>query len=179
MVAQATKLSKLYIKTIFSSILGREPPPESEPVENFDLVFLSLADLLNQLRFLQHEQRIYLLQEITPALPRLSEDLLQIVFADGKFCTWTGKTGFVDLSAGADVDPIPAAPVETIGYNLNELVRRNILKIEHRNGFHVETNAAGSVEESEDFCVNYTDAVSGPVRDGGNELGSGHNHAGS
>lgn len=180
MVAKATRLSKLHVKTAFSTVLGRKPPGDNDVATVFDAGFLLLLDLFEQLKFLLPEQRTLLISETAQLLNRLDgEELLQIVFIDGRFCTWTGKMGFLGLISGENVETLPMPPLETIGYNLRELIRRNILQIENRNGLNVETNDAGNMDESEDICVSATDPVSRQVRDGGADMGPGDNNAGN
>lgn len=150
-VTDLLKLSKLQIRTLFTSVLGRPGlPADSEPLDDEAKLFLLVADLLEKLGFLKAEQRTLILTELrarsvaAECLPCLN----QLAFADNRYCTWTGHTGWLDLETGDVADTLPHPPIETIGYNLNELVRRATYCIEARSGMHVKRPDAKLVEES-------------------------------
>lgn len=176
MVTRALKLSKLQIRTLFLTAL-REPMPKDEDlVRDNDpfLMVLVFAELLERLAFLLPEQRSAILTEIWVDLfntDACNNQFNQIVFVDSQFCTWTGETGFLDLTSGEWADELTHPAMETIGYNLNELYRREKLRIEKRSGFHVKKHSAGSVEEPGDLRLSLADDVHRPVRLGSPVVG--------
>ena len=150
MVTGLLKLSKLQIRSLFTTILGwTEPPAENTPLDPESKLFILLADLLEKLAFLQPEQRLLILTELRNRT--LDGDcvacLNQLAFADNQYCTWTGQTGWLDLESGDVIANLAHPPIETIGYNLNELVRRATYCIEARSGLHVKKPDAGPVEK--------------------------------
>lgn len=103
--------------------------------------------MLERLAFLKPSQRQAILLEYDEqfAAVTTSTPWRQLVFADGNWCTWTGHTGWFDLTTGETAIELPAPPVETIGYNLVTLYARAMSQIEKRrqNAEH----PAGSVEK--------------------------------
>jgi len=163
MVMRVIALSKLQIRSIFNTILRVELPNENAPLADNDIFILLVADMLQRLGFLQAEQRVLILTQLTPVFADQEGEecatcLKQLVFADNQFCTWTGHTGFTDLRTGEALEMIPHPPMETIAYNLGELYRRGVLQIEKRAGMHVKHNA-NSVDESGDVWQRATDVV--------------------
>lgn len=162
MVTQAVKLSKLQIKNIFRT-KGREIPDAEQPISPEDLSLLLTADMLERLMFLQPEQRTLILDAIEPAINSvaISDGFYQLGFVDGRYCMWTGNTGFLDITTGDTVSELSVFPLESISYNLNELYRRGKLKIERRSGFHVKRqDDEGDVDESDDICERPIDSIS-------------------
>jgi hypothetical protein len=150
-VTDMLQLSKLQIRTLFTTILGRaNPPGETEPLDDEAKLFLLVADLLEKLGFLKAEQRTLILTELKmrSAADECLPCLNQLAFADNRYCTWTGRAGWLDLETGEVTETLPHPPIETIGYNLNELVRRATYCIEARSGMHVKRPHAETVEES-------------------------------
>jgi hypothetical protein len=147
MVLRGLKLSPLQVRAIFTTILQKSMPNSAEKAEPADIFCLLVADLLEQLAFLQPEQRTFLLTELKPLLGGEPVDLLHLMFVDEEYCTWTGFTGFLNLTDGAQVESLSDPPLESIGYNLTELYRRGTLMLENRNGFHVKKPDPGSVDE--------------------------------
>lgn len=150
MVTPALRLSKLQTRALFTGVLGKTMPDDDAVLNNTEFMFLLLADLLEKLPFLQAAQRTLILTEMYrgPFGAGCDSCLNQMVFADERFCTWTKNFGFIDLETG-DMGVAPkSVPMETIGYNLNELVRRARLNIEKRSGLHVEKPNARNVAQS-------------------------------
>jgi len=150
MVMRVVKLSKLQVRAIFTTVLGVKPAAAADSLDQITVMFLLIADMLEKLVFLKPEQRTLLLTALKPVLTEpesCRECLMQLVFADGQYATWTTHAGFTDLESGEEVTSLPNPPMETIGYNLNELYRRGVLQIENRAGKHVKPTAR-SVEES-------------------------------
>ena len=142
------KLSKLHARTVFMTALNKPFPPGATVLDKQEVYTLLVADMLENLAFLQPAQRSLILTELAardmPDCATCDPDLL--VFADGQYCTWTGKDCFTDLQTGEPVMELPSPFMETISYNLSELYRRGVLKAENRAGFHVKNNA-GSVAQ--------------------------------
>lgn len=148
MVMAVLKLSKMQARTVFTVALNQPMPAADALLESADIRVLLLADMLENLAFLQPAQRTFILTSLAARklgdCPTCDPDLL--AFADGKYCTWTGHTCWTDLETGEQLTVIPNPFMETISYNLNELYRRGVLKAENRAGFHVK-NDAGSMAE--------------------------------
>lgn len=148
MVTAVLKLSKLQVRTVFTSILRRPYPAGDSALIQAEIFALLLADMLENLAFLQPAQRTLILTELTTSGPELCAtcDPHLLAFADGQYCTWSGHAGWTDLETGEQLPAIPHPFMETISYNLSELYRRGVLKAENRAGFHVKNNA-GSVAQ--------------------------------
>ena len=109
-----------------------------------DCMLIWLAHHLEGVGFLSHEQRALLLEEMAPDLqlvgrridvgiqvaaradPGCAVPNYQLVFAEGRYATWTDKLGFLDLTDGMWVDKTPRPILESRGYNLTELFCRNV-----------------------------------------------------
>jgi len=50
-----------------------------------------------------------------------------LVFVDGRYVAFTGMTGLLDLTTGEQVQGPEVPPLETVGYNLLVLFRRNMM----------------------------------------------------
>jgi hypothetical protein len=147
------QLSKLQIRNIFAAH-GAKTPANDEVILPAYLARLIFADVLEKLTFLRPEHRSLLLAEADDLISTTpeAEQLHTLIFADAKYVVWTGYTGFLDLENGENVVELPSPPQETISYNLNEIYRRFILKLEKRSGLYVKRqNADGNVEESSDL----------------------------
>jgi len=148
MVTHCLKLSKLQLRAIFTNVLREPVPGETDVLPAASVFYLLLADMLERLQFLKAEQRLLLLTSLKDSQALAGQpDHGQLAFADGQYCTWTGQTGWTELETGEQVTQLPHPPIETIGYNLQELYRRGVRLIETRNGFHVKKSAAGSVDQ--------------------------------
>jgi hypothetical protein len=180
MITRALRLSKLQIRNFFLTVL-REPMPQEDAVLSPRvLLFLLTADMFEKLAFLKPEQKTVILTELWAGLyadEHVFNRLNQLMFADSQYCTWTGRTGFLNLDTGEDVPQLPHPPMESIGYNLSELYRRGQLLIENRSGLNVKKHNAGSVDEQGNVCVGPADNVFGSVRDGSAVVGPDHNRA--
>ena len=163
MVMRVLKLSKLQIRAIFISILQKPLPAEEDILPAEDILMLLVADMLENLVFLQPEQRTVILSGLheTASSPNECPTCLnQLVFVESRYTTWTGQTGFVDLETGEQVMTLPHPPMETIGYNLTELYRRGVLRTEKKAGFHVKSNP-NSVGEPGDVWKRASDVLPG------------------
>lgn len=142
-LAPILKLDKLQVKGVLRSYSYTDDP---SPLPRYVVLHLLLADLLERLAFLKPSQR----QAITDAYDsEIAANMSQwetLAFADGNWATWTGHTGWLDLTTGANVAALPAAPVETIGYNLVTLYTRAIAQIRKRNS-DAQEHHAGSVDQ--------------------------------
>jgi hypothetical protein len=180
MVTRSLKLSKLQIRTLFLTVLREPVPAEDAHLSDTLLMVLVFADMLDRVAFLLPEQRSVIVTEIWDLFTSevFNTQFNQIVFIDNQFTTWTGEKGFFDLQTAEWVDELPHPALETIGYNLNELYRREKLRIEKRSGFHVKKHNAGSLEEPGDVRISLADDVHGPVRLGGPDMGPDNDLAG-
>jgi hypothetical protein len=147
MVTAGLKLSKLQVKNIFTTVLNKSMPVSNDSADPEDTFCLLAADALEKVAFLSPAQRTLILLELRPVLTVPCRVTVPLVFADGRYCAWEGRTGYLDLETGDQVDEIPHLPLQMIGYNLPELYRRGVWMLENRNGFHVKKSAAGSVDQ--------------------------------
>ena len=137
MVTETIKLSKLQLRNIVKT--GGFPlPGDDDQVESALLTRILTADMLERLVFLRPEQRMLILDESQTAQSLACANLAQLAFVDGRYCTWTFYTGFLDLESGDTITELPVPPMETISYNLQELIRRGKHQIEKRNGYHAK-----------------------------------------
>ena len=148
MVMAVLKLSKLQARTVFTTALKTEMPHPQQQLLPYEIFTLLIADMLENIAFLQPAQRALILTELSAGkmtdCPTCDPNLL--AFADSQYCTWTGHTGWTDLETGEQLPTIPNPFMETISYNLNELYRRGVLKAENRAGFHVKHNAGSMAQ---------------------------------
>ena len=148
MVMAVLKLSKLQTRTVFTGVLAQPMPAHDAELTKTAIFTLLVADMLENLGFLQPAQRSLILTELSARgmtdCPTCDPNLL--AFADGQYCTWTGHVGWTDLETGEQLPTIPNPFMETISYNLNELYRRGVLKAENRAGFHVKHNAGSMAQ---------------------------------
>jgi hypothetical protein len=180
MITRVLKLSKLQIRNLFLTVLQQATPTEDSAPSERILLMLLTADMFEKLEFLRPEQKTAILTELWLNLyadANVFEQLNQLMFADSQYCTWTGRTGFLDLETGDDIAHLPHPPMESIGYNLSELYRRGRLLIEQRSGLHVKNHNAGSVDEQGNVCLGTADTVFGQVRDGSADVGPNHDRA--
>ncbi|NDD53176.1 hypothetical protein EBZ39_04730 [bacterium] len=135
-------LSKLQIRSIFSNVLREELPTPEQPIPEASVKLLLTASMLENLTFLNAEQRTLILQQIVGLFFAPNEDLknsaTQLIFVDGRYIVFTGSTGFVSLDSGDNLDGLPEPPIETISYNLDELCRRGLAKIYTRIGENLQ-----------------------------------------
>ena len=131
------KLDKLQIK----SHGGYRYRPDDELL-HFDIMLLLLADMLERMAFLTPSQR----QAIVARYKIASSRWTTLAFADGNWCTWTNHKGWFDLTTGEDIEELPTAPVETIGYNMVVLFERAKVQIQKR-AEHGKEHPAGSVDQ--------------------------------
>ena len=160
MVTGAVKLSKLQLRNIVKT--GGFSAPDNDTPLSSDLIMRILtADMLERLAFLKPEQKTLILDESDAAQKTALVGLAQLAFADGRYCTWTGHTGFLDIESVEMLTELPVPPMETISYNLHELFRRGKHQIEKRNGYHAKrSNDAGDVDQPADVRERSADSVS-------------------
>jgi hypothetical protein len=160
MVTETIKLSKLQLRNVIK-IGGFTTPDLDAPPEPKLLMWVLTADMLEHIYFLKPEQRTLILEESAAAQIKGLTGFAQLVFADGLYCTWTENTGFLDLDAGTTIAELPVPPMETISYNLYELNKRGLFKIENRSGLHAKRQEhAGNVEEPADVRERPANSVS-------------------
>jgi hypothetical protein len=164
MVMRVIKLSKLQIRSVFTAVLQRGFAAGGDYVDKEAVFYLLLADMLENLQFLSSEQRLLIGERLRATRTELgltgSPCGDQLAFADGRYATWSGATGWISLESGDSVAQLPRPPLETIAYNLEELYRRGVQIIKSRNGLNGD-NSAGSLEKQGDVCERSTDPVSG------------------
>lgn len=145
-LAPILKLDKLQVKAVLQSYSYTDDP---SPLPRYVALHLLLADLLERLAFLKPSQR----QAITAAYDaEIAANMPQwqtLAFADGNWCTWTGQTGWLDLTTGETLEQLAAPPVETIGYNLVVLFERALAQI-HKRAKHAKEHPTGSPDEPGD-----------------------------
>lgn len=134
------KLDKLQLRMLTGGYSDLEPLPKSR------VGILLLADLLERLAFLTPSQRQTVLEHYRDDLPATFPVWETLAFADGNWCTWSGMTGWLDLTSGDKVGQLPAAPLETIGYNLVVLYDRAMAQIRKRTS-DAKEHPAGSVDQ--------------------------------
>ena len=148
MVMAVLKLSKLQARTVFTGVLAQPLPAPDTELDKTAVFTLLVADMLENIAFLQPAQRALILTELSTLGMTDCQtcDPNLMAFADVRYCTWTGHTGWTDLETGEALTAIPDPFMETISYNLNELYRRGVLKAENRAGFHVKHNAGSMAQ---------------------------------
>jgi len=70
-------------------------------------------------------------------VPSKPDPIVQVVFMDTKYALWTGHEGLLELATGEPFSKLTSPPVESVAYNLVELVRRELHRcrpIEHELG---------------------------------------------
>jgi len=160
MVTATVKLSKLQLKNIVKTG-GYKYPDDGDTTTPELLARVLTADMLERLAFLAPEQKSLILDESAAAQAVAITRLAQLAFVDGRYCTWTGHTGFLDIESVEMLTELPVPPIETISYNLHELFRRGKHQIEKRNGYHAKrSNDAGDVDQPADVRERAADGVS-------------------
>ena len=161
MVTATVKLSKLQLKNIVKTGGYKQPTDDDASITPELLARVLTADMLERLAFLAPEQKTLILEESVNARMVGIDGMAQLAFVDGRYCTWTGHTGFLDIESGETITELPVPPIETISYNLHELFRRGKHQIEKRNGQHAKrSNDAGDVDQPADVRERAADSVS-------------------
>lgn len=144
-LAPILKLDKLQLQ---AAVRALGPFELNGELPNYVVLRVLLADMLERLAFLKPSQRQAILIEYDESYSASEFDgppWTQLVFADGNWCSWSGHTGWFDLTTGETVTELPAPPVETIGYNLVTLCERAFAQMKARQQ-HAE-HSAGSVDQ--------------------------------
>lgn len=153
MVQRIIRLSKLQLRNLFLARKKQVPEAHGE-LEPADVSVLVFAEMLEKLAFLRPEQRTLLIGEllsIFEAVPTAGR-VYTLFFSDGKYALWEGRAGFLDIENGDTVEELANPAQETMMYNLNEIYRRFIVKLEKRSGLHAKKqNDDRDVEESADL----------------------------
>lgn len=142
-IAPILKLDKLQVRAITRRYSYHA---DDAPLPRYVTLQLLLADLLERLAFLKPSQRVAILDEYETAIEANETQWETLAFADGNWVTWSGHTGWLDLTTGDTVSALPAVPVETIGYNLITLYTRAIAQLRKRKSDGKE-HPAGSVDQ--------------------------------
>lgn len=109
------------------------PPEENGDLTLDDCFLLWVFLLLQRLKFLTAEQRLLLYEQLAETIreqpdsfpPQTKADALLVV-GDGRYATWTGLTGWLDLHTGEQRQNVPAPVLESVAYNLATLFSRNV-----------------------------------------------------
>lgn len=153
MVQRIIRLSKLQLRNLFLT-RNKAVPETDAALPPDDVAVLVFAEMLEKLAFLRPEQRTLLIGELLPvfeAVPHAAR-VYTLFFSDGKYALWEGRVGFLDLENGDTVEELANPAQETMMYNLNEIYRRFIVKLEKRSGLHAKKqNDDRDVEESSDL----------------------------
>ena len=140
-VLYRSKLSPIVQRMIFLDVLQWvSVPTEDEELAAVDTATIWVAELLYQLPFISEIVLQIVLEGLRPSLATEADAYWsavkggiarqhpssnhQIVFADGLWSTWTGRKGFLNLIDGSICDKLPHVPLETLSYNLTELLRQ-------------------------------------------------------
>lgn len=133
-VFAGTELTPLQRRTVFR-LVGFDRQPPDDTVLAADAVFgVWLFMLVIRLRYLEPDQQNLLAEEVVGTLSALGDGLQlglpqqstpTLVIADGRYATWNGRTGWLDLVTGESVAKPAVPPLETMGYNLAVLFDRN------------------------------------------------------
>lgn len=129
-LTRSTKIQKLQLRRIFRQ-MGFDGLPDGPTLVSDEQCLLFWVHLLvDRLKFLEVAQRELLCEELSSGVVDLTTQIRKelspmLVIADGQYATWTGKTGWLDLGTGNDVPRPLSPPLETVGYNLTTLFRRN------------------------------------------------------
>ena len=124
-------LDRLQLRALFKDTLGfAEMPSDDHVLTGPECFVVWVAALLGRLAFLSPEQRLLIMDEAHGAFlqmarssPGPEQHLLAI--ADGRFVTWTGLTGYLDLRDGRGGVELPSPALETLAYNLTVLYDRS------------------------------------------------------
>lgn len=143
-LAPILQLSKLEIRAALAHIGGDWFVDNNETLPRSGVLSLLLVDTLSRTGFLQSPQ----VAEIHRHVVAMNiESVLHVVFADRRWCGWTGYTGWLDLTTGDHVEQTPTVAVETIGYNLVALYDRAINELCKRARIHAKQHQPDSVDE--------------------------------
>lgn len=134
------KINPLQVK-MAATLARQKPLPDGAPLADSDVWFLVVADLLERLKFLKPEQRTLILSTVSggvnpinfppvSAVKSTQPPLVLLSFADGTFCSWSGRKCWLDLTTGETAEKLPDQPFESIAYNLSRLVRDLVAKLE-------------------------------------------------
>lgn len=143
-VLRLARLSPVVSRVILSAIGGQiaDSDPVLVPGETLSLL---VAGLLDRVRIVSNDQRLLLLQDIKSVLWPFAQQLQEVInaapdkrkisrlpvcqlgFVERRYVTATGRSGFLDLTTGDALRELPAAPLETISYNLTTLYVRNVV----------------------------------------------------
>ena len=133
-IVSGMELSPLQLRAIFRAAGHTSVPPDTQMLSAGECLQVWAAMLVTRLKFLDHAQQALLTEELAAGIVLLGdlivrEDFTQtpmVVIADSRYATWHHRTGWLDLVNGETVPAPPYPPLETVGYNLAVLFRRNL-----------------------------------------------------
>lgn len=152
-----SKLSPLKRRALLRGILRHDEHGEDNVYNARECMVIWVAQHLEGAGFLDSEQRQLLLEEIADALQIFGSMCTvpapvpnyQLVFAEGRYATWTGRDGFLDLHTGQYVKTTPRPILESLGYNLTELFCRQVERCQQlQEHLEREGRDAAATEES-------------------------------
>lgn len=138
-LAKTQGLSRLRLRYVLRNHLhGTELPAIECELGPAEAMLLWTAELLHRTQ-LTVDQQNAVLTEVNGELYSLGCQCLnamkhgeratsfQLVFTDGRYFTYTGRTNFIDLTTGDRVSP-DSRPLESVAYDLVELFGRRYLE---------------------------------------------------
>jgi hypothetical protein len=139
-----TTLTPLQQSLILGGILGWDNYGEILPEP--EALLLWMAELLQQLPWLAAEPVQLLLQkcqhDIRQAVSQPVAGHWLLAFLDGRYATWSGCDGYLDLQTGNMVAK-PASPAfESLAYNLSVLFQQRMTKLAKEGTGATSGNAA-------------------------------------
>lgn len=97
-------------------------------IPDTDAFGLVVVSLLNNLTWLKPAQQEFLITELYPQIRHVQPPFdFQLCFCDGRYVTWTGRIGFLDLETGAHPQHCPAV-FESVAYNLGVRMQQLIAR---------------------------------------------------
>lgn len=120
-----TQMPPLWQKHFFLALCHTSLPTEDVELSELQTQYFWLLNWLRTTSYLTMPQQFLIFGEILHTDPATIPQIISI--ADRHYCTWTGLTGWLDLGNGQLLDKLTSPPVETIGYNLPELFRRQTI----------------------------------------------------
>lgn len=139
-VLRTLRLPPGLVQQLFLLVLGREEPPQPTTLlTSQELLLLWLMQIVTtRLRladtavFALLRRYLSLLAQHAAALEAglrarqgsgapVSVELYHVGFADGRYATCTGATGFLDVETGETLTQLPQQAIETVAYNLSTL----------------------------------------------------------
>lgn len=163
-------MGPLEIRRLYRALsISGSPTKEDLELHAAACLGIWLARLLRQLKWLDSDQRYYLLEEMRPAITVAGEQLsretvaddpkrsqYQVIFMGARYVTWTGTGSMLDLRKGEYIGHLPYPEIESLAYNLTELFRREMARC-----FQLQIALSGGQDAGVE--LNPTEPLSGGV----------------